>query len=96
MKSNSCESSPGKAYLDRNLAVQVMVRMALHSGYRAGIKDRDKDWPILYVDLPIGQISWHLPSSELIGNFPDYDGEWDGHDVGEKRGRMIQFLEAPR
>ena len=95
MKSSSCESPPDEAYLDRNLAVQVMARMAMQLGYSVGIRNRDDNWPILYVDLPTGQASWHLPASELIGDFPDY-GEWDGHDVGEKRRRMIQFLEVSR
>jgi hypothetical protein len=46
------------------------------------------------IDLPTGQVSWHLPSHELVGNFPDYMGEWDGHDVDEKRIRLMRFIEG--
>ncbi|MCL4332906.1 MAG: hypothetical protein M1162_05265 [Candidatus Thermoplasmatota archaeon] len=92
----SCESTPDEAYLDRNLAVQVLARMAIQLGYKVGVRDRGKDWPILYVDLPTGQVSWHLPSSELIGNFPEYDVVWDGHNVEEKRGRLSKFVETLR
>ena len=90
----SCESTPEDAYLDRNLAVQVIAVMANRLGYYMGIRNRNDEWPILYIDLPTGQVSWHLPSNELVGNFPDYTGEWDGHDVMEKRRRIIRFMES--
>jgi hypothetical protein len=92
----SYESTPGEAYLDRNLAVQVIAVMANRLGYHMGIRNRNDEWPILYIDLPTGQVSWHLPSQELIGNFPDYMGEWDGHDVVEKRDRLRKFVEVLR
>ncbi|MHB1708778.1 MAG: hypothetical protein ACYCT2_04800 [Thermoplasmataceae archaeon] len=87
------ESAPDEAYLDRNLVVQAMAKMALQLGYKVGVRERGKEWPILYVDLPTGQVSWHIPASELAGGFQDYEGEWDGHDVQEKRGRLRKYLE---
>jgi len=87
------ESTSEEAYLDRNLAVQVVAELALRLGFNAGIKERETAWPILYVDLPTGQVSWHIPSAELNGYFPDYAGEWDGHGVEEKRVRLRKFLE---
>ena len=89
----SCESTPEEAYHDRNLAIQAAAMMAEKLGYRVGVKD-DPEWPILYIDLPTGQVSWHLPSSELVRNFPSYIGEWDRHDVMEKRRRIIRFLDT--
>ena len=90
----SFESTPDEAYLDRNLAVQILAVMARHLRYNIGVKNRKDEWPILYVDLPTGQVSWHIPKEEIVAYFPDYPGEWDGHDVTEKRDRLRQFLEV--
>ena len=76
------ESSPDEAYLDRNLAVQVMAKMALQLGCRVGVREREEEWSILYIDLPTGQVSWHIPKKEMIGDWPIYEGKWDGHDLG--------------
>lgn len=52
------ESTPDEAYMDRNLVVQMLARLSHEIGYKVGIKP-DPEWPILYVDLPMGQESWH-------------------------------------
>ncbi|MCL4341275.1 MAG: hypothetical protein M1431_04170 [Candidatus Thermoplasmatota archaeon] len=87
------QSTPDEAYLDRNLCVQTMAKMALKLGYTTGIKD-DLEWPILYIDLPTGQVSWHIPKNEILADFQEYKGKWDGHCVEEKRNRIIKFLEV--
>ena len=88
------ESTPDEAYLDRNLAVQVLAVLAKQNGYQTGIRNREDEWPILYVDLPSGQVSWHISKNEIAASFPDYPVEWDGHDLEKKRDRLRQFLEA--
>ncbi len=92
--SDDFQSGPDEAYLDRNLAVQVLAVLARQLGYQAGIRNREDEWPILYVELPTGQVSWHIPKEEIAAYFPDYPGEWDGHDLKEKRDRIRRFLEA--
>lgn len=89
----SCESTPEEAYHDRNLAIQAAAMMAEKLGYRVGVKD-DPEWPILYIDLPTGQVSWHIPKNEIACDFPEYPGKWDGHTVEEKRERMRRFMET--
>ena len=89
------ESTPDEAYLDRNLAVQALAKMGEKCGYKVGIKD-DPEWPILYINLPTGQVSWHIPKNELIEVFPTYAGKWDGHDLKEKRKRLIDFIEVEK
>ncbi len=89
------QSEPDEAYMDRNLAVQVLAILARQQGYQIGIRNREDDWPILYVDLPTGQVSWHIPKDEIVALLPDYPGEWDGHDLKEKRDRLRRFLEVP-
>jgi hypothetical protein len=85
------ESTSDEAYLDRNLCAQAIARMAQKLGYPTGIKENG-DWPILYVELPTGQVSWHIPKCELLGDFLEYSKEWDGHDVVAKRKRLIEFV----
>lgn len=87
------ESDPEEAYLDRNLCVQTMVRMASELGYKTGIRD-DGNWSIFYIDLPTGQVSWHIPKLDIVGMFPYYLDDWDGHDVETKRNRLIEFIES--
>ena len=86
------ESDPEEAYLDRNLCVQTMVRMASELGYKTGIRD-DGNWSIFYIDLPTGQVSWHIPKLDIVGMFPEYLDKWDGHDVDTKRyGRSVAMI----
>ena len=87
------ESKPDEAYLDRNLCVQVMARMAEKLGYNVGVKENG-DWPILYINLPTGQVSWHIPKADIAGISPEYHKEWDGHDVEIKRMRLIEFIKS--
>lgn len=83
------------AYFDRNQAVQVLAAMAMALGHRVGLKADPEEpaWPVLYVDLPTGQVSWHLPIEEVtIEDWPVYEGAWDGHTLGTKRARITRFL----
>ena len=50
------ESSPDQAYYDRNLVVQLAAKLAIKCGIKAGIRERQGQWPILYIDLPTGQV----------------------------------------
>ena len=88
------ESVPDEAYFDRNQASQVIAKLALKLGYRAGIRNRDEEWAILYVDMPTGQVSWHIPFRELVDGLPDYADEWDGHNLQQKRERLSMFLKG--
>lgn len=83
-----------EAYLDRNLAVQALASLALSVGLKAGVKldPANPGWKLLYIDLPTGQVSWHLPESEIARNFPIYDAEWDHHDLLTKQQRVRDFI----
>ena len=82
------------AYFDRSQAVQLLARTAGLLGWPMGVRcDPDEpDWPVLMIDLPSGQVSWHIKADELIGEWPVYPGEWDGHSLDEKRHRMAMEL----
>jgi hypothetical protein len=44
-----------------------------------------QDWPVLYIDLPSGQVSWHMPA---------YRGRWDGHSTEAKYDRIREWHES--
>ncbi len=83
-------------YAERNRIAQALGKMAMKLGYNVGIKDdkEDKDYVILYIDLPTGQVSWHIPKRELIGKFPEYNGNWDGHDTKSKIERVEEYIKS--
>ena len=83
-----------EAYRDRNLAVMALAQICLDNGFKVGLNLNldDPKWPILFIDLPDGQVSWHLPKDEIIGSWPTYYGPWDGHSLIEKQGRIEAFI----
>lgn len=44
-----------------------------------------QEWPVLYIDLPSGQVSWHMPA---------YPGRWDQHTTQEKYDRIRGWHET--
>jgi hypothetical protein len=53
-------------------------------GYEAGfrIDPQEPEWPVAFIELPSGQVSWHLPQ---------HAQPWDGHDTPEKYARVDDF-----
>lgn len=76
-----------KEYDARYLAVMGAVTCALAGGLAAGIRiDPDElEWPVVYIELPTGQVSWHMPQHPI---------EWDGHDTAEKYRRCREYAET--
>lgn len=89
-----------EAYTERNKTVAGLAHLALGLGLKAGLgkhvtkegEEWDADWMnIVFIDLPSGQVSWHIHDSELerFGFLPRYEGKWDGHTTAEKYMRVI-------
>ena len=78
-------------YKDRNLLVQLCGKLAAICDLNMGVKF-GKEWSVLYIELPSGQVSWHIPKIDIIKKFPEYNKEWDGHDIENKRMRLIEFI----
>lgn len=78
-----------KIYAERNAVVVAFARLAERSGWTVGLLHdaEEPDWPVLVIDTPGGQVSWHLKSDEARG-FGQYPGEWDGHTTEEKYARL--------
>ncbi len=84
-------------YADRNRAVQLAAKLAEERGYAVGLRvdPNEPDWPVLMIDLPTGQISYHLASGEAYPVWDLYEGEWDGHTNEEKADRIYRFVVPP-
>lgn len=78
-----------KRYDIRNRAVLIAAGLASMCGYPCGVRldATEPDWPVVYIELPNGQVSWHLPQ---------HDREWDGHSTEEKYRRCREFAERER
>jgi hypothetical protein len=48
------------------------------------------DWPVVYVQLPTGQASWHISKSDLdlFEHVTPGHKLWDGHSVAKKYERL--------
>lgn len=87
-------------YRERNLCVALIAELADLIDIPAYIAEHegeewDKEWRnVLFLELPTGQVSWHLHESE-IENFPHIPrrpGQWDGHSTEEKYKRIKEYI----
>lgn len=76
-------------YEVRHVLILEALAAAAQAGYRTGyrIDPQEPEWPVAFIELPQGQISWHMPQ------FPE---GWDGHTVDEKYERIRTFLCSER
>ena len=88
-------SQKNSAFAERYLLVAALSKrfpggLARHVDDGRTVLLRD----VVYLDLPTGQVSWHLLSSQLpwFSHLKPYEGEWDGHDKRE-RYRRLQALQ---
>ncbi len=84
-------------YSDRALVVLLAVTCAADSGLPVHrlIDDKEPDWPVLAIQLPTGQVSWHIDPVDLAGLAPIERlplGTWDGHTTAEKMERIRAFV----
>lgn len=76
-------------YAERYVLVFRAIPLALAAGYRAGVRidDAEPGWPVAYIELPTGQVSWHMP---------EHEHPFDGHSTDEKYQRVRAFVEMDR
>jgi hypothetical protein len=81
-------------YADRNAVALVFAHMAELAGWMVGqlTDPEEPDWPVLMVDTPAGQVSWHFKADEMPDGMPTYLGEWDGHTTAEKNDRLRKLV----
>lgn len=95
------EAARNVAYAERNLAAQLAAHFTADEDYPVwwGIDPAEPDWPVLYIEGPTGQVSWHIPKAEVIAAYPEFTGhfappgpEWDGHSIETKDDRIRALL----
>jgi hypothetical protein len=84
------------AYKERNQVLALAAKLAIEVGCRVGLsydcsEHWDDEWRnTILIDLPSGQVSWHIHESELalFSFLNQYLGSWDGHSTKEKYQRV--------
>lgn len=73
-----------KKYERRNAIVLEALAMAVSLRIPAGIRidPNEPEWPVVFIELPTGQVSWHLPQ---------HPTPYDGHTTEEKYRRVDAF-----
>lgn len=73
-------------YARRELLLLEALLLARRLGIPAGFRldPAEPDWPVFQIELPAGQVSWHMPGHPV---------EWDGHDGPTKAARIAAFAE---
>ena len=74
-------------YGSRYVLVVKAMSEALLRGLNAGVRldPQEPEWPVFYIDLPTGQVSWHMPQ---------YGRAWDGHTTDQKYERIDEFCSS--
>lgn len=79
------------AYAERNKLVALLARLYPSGIRRTAIEGWEPEWHgCVYIDSPVGQLSWHYHDSEahLFAGLPPYEKDWDGHTTDEKYARI--------
>ena len=77
-------------YEERNRLVALLARI-----HPSGIHpDSESGFGIVYIDSPMGQLSWHYPlrDDHLFRDLPYYAGKWNDHSSEEKHRRMESLI----
>ena len=95
-----------QAYKERDmvlaLAASAIDALASQRVVRAWLgrhQENDPNWEddwrnVVFIQLPTGQLSWHIHDSELpwFAGLPREGQAWDGHTTEEKYQRLLQFV----
>lgn len=73
-------------YVPRYGLILQAVAYAHGLGLQAGFRfdPAEAEWPVAFIELPTGQVSWHLPQHPVA---------WDGHTTEEKYQRIRRFID---
>lgn len=86
------------AYRERAHLIALLTRLFPSRWFADG--EKDPEWPIIYIDTPAGQLSWHISRNDLhlfADTVPIAEANpWDGHDTTEKYRRLDALGVDPR
>lgn len=91
---SSRPSQLNEVYAERNAIVLAFAHMAELMGWEVGrgTDVSEPDWPVLFIDTPAGQVSWHFRAEDMPSTMPWYQGIWDGHTDAEKYDRLDKLV----
>lgn len=81
-------------YDERARLVAALTHEWLRRGYKVwlGTDQTEPDWPVVYAELPTGQVSWHVSREAVVTYFGHltHSDEWcfDLHSTREKYARL--------
>jgi hypothetical protein len=72
-------------YDNRAFFLMEAISLAHQCGYKAGIRidPDDLNWPVVFIELPTGQISYHIKQHSI---------PWDGHTTEQKCLRLLSHV----
>lgn len=90
---------PERTYVHRNALVAQAVGAARRAGLAVGL-DRDPtdaERPdVIFVGLPTGQVSWHVPADVIPADLPAWPHGYDGHTHAHKTARIAAYCAGVR
>jgi len=88
-------------YRDRNLlalafiAAYAEVRALPQYGWWPDTDDvNGEKWAVVWVNLPTGQVGWHIRREDVPDGMPMRDPEYDGYTTDEKNDRLRRWFDA--
>jgi hypothetical protein len=72
-------------YSNRAKYIYEAMALACQLSYDVGFRiDPDEpEWPVAFIELPTGQVSWHMEQ---------HPKGWDKHTTDEKKLRMFKYI----
>lgn len=90
---DGCEKKETDFYTAR--AHHLAVLVALFGGVLSHTDPLTPGWPVLYIECPTGQLSWHINPDDLwlFPDVPVVEGyPWDGHTTRVVYKRMRSLI----
>jgi hypothetical protein len=86
------------AYRERACLVALLA--AQYTSHIGCTDPAAPDWPVVIVELPTGQVSWHINPADMglfahVGPKPHVSRGWDGHTTDEKYARIAKLAARP-
>jgi hypothetical protein len=95
METNNLTADLDAAYTERANLVALLA--SLYPSRWRYADPSTPGWPVVFVDLPTGQASWHVSPEDwhLFAHVPHGTGpgaEWDGHTTEQKYQRLRDLI----
>jgi hypothetical protein len=86
-------------YAQRDMLVSLVS--TVFPSHLVDANDAEPGWSsVVIVDLPTGQVSWHVSDRELDEGWFDHldrqENDWDGHDDATKWDRVLACIGGDR